>query len=123
MSRFRDDPKRSFFVLGCGLVAFAVVSLGYIVNYPEDHTPRSAALMRGASGADPGFDAYFTHRNHGLIYDAVRANARAASPQVLLEHAWTALEPRTETGRSLGLQGPARILRNGIKAQVPLLKP
>ncbi len=123
MSKLTGESKRSIFVLGRGLVAFALVGLGHFINHPEDLARRADAVMRAASDADPSSDSPFTHRSQGLIGDAVRAKARAAEPKALLEHVRTALEPAHKIDQSPRLQGPAGPLRDSTEGQVLPLKP
>ena len=121
--RFTSELKRSVFVFGCGLAAFALVSLSYWINHPEDLGSQAGTLLRVASDAASSIDSSFTHRSQGLIGAAVDAKSRAAAPQSALEHAWTALEPENGIDRSLRSQGPASAHRDSTEGQVLPLKP
>lgn len=123
MWQFTSELKRSVFVLGCGLAAFALVSLSYWIDHLEDLGSHADSVLRAASTAVLSIDSSFTHRSQGLIGAAVHAKSGAAAPQSALEHAWIALEPENGIDRSLRSQGPASTHRDSTEGQVLPLKP
>ena len=80
--------------LGGGLAAFAIIALGHFANHPEDFAPR---------------------------IDAVRAEARAVEPRLVLERVRNALDRDTEVDALLRLPDPAGGSRDSTEA--PVLKP